>query len=176
MKKLLYLTLAVASLASCSTVKYSEKVEGREIAQQCTFAPMTDSIRHLMKLGLVSVRPITGGNYEVCDSIYVIPASWSQAWNEEAHSGGLIKFFSGAAITASTIGTYAVITAQGATEYTTLALPFTGVMLGGYLMAEPFEWSKWNADREIRKADYLYGYLRYPAYRSTFWSRPAQSY
>jgi hypothetical protein len=174
-KTILYLFLAGILLASCSTVKYTNKIEGRSISQQCYFSTFNDSIAELYHFGYVTLTPVHDSIYEVCDSIYILQPSWSQvrAYDRQHHTSW--EFWAGTGTLGSTIGSYAVLTSIGigAAEFT--LVPLIGIYIGGSLIGGSSEWYRANGEREIRKADYDF-YIMFDDIQAKFWNSPAQAY
>lgn len=172
-KNLFYLLLFTLLLASCGTVKYTQKIEGREVSQQCHFTPMTDELAQAMSKGEVHARLVHAGIYEVCDSIYILYPNWNQSWHYMKDNGYLYMFYGGNAVMGSTIGTYAVLTSNATiTDMQSVLLPVGGILIGGALVGMSAEWAR-SMDREILKSNYINYYEKDKSYRASFWKSSA---
>lgn len=175
-KTLLCLIAGAIFLASCSTVKYTNKIEGRTISQQGHFVPISDSLTSLLNSGWVSAVNVHDGVYEVFDSVYILSPRWSQvrAYDRQNHS--CVEFWAGTGILSSTIGSYVILTSIGigAAEFT--LVPMAGIYIGGSLIGGSSEWYRANGAREILKTDYVNNYSKSDSAKAKFWYTTVVSY
>lgn len=177
MKKIiLCLFVSAILLASCGTVKYTNKIESRTISQQCHFSPLTDSLRDLYRNGYISINEVHEGIFQIWDSVYVIQPCWSQVHHYDRLHNTSWEFWVGSSIMGSTVGSFALLTSLGigAPEFT--LVPMAGIYIGGSLIGGSSEWYRANGDRDILKTDYVNSYSKSDSAKANFWYTTVVSY
>jgi len=175
MKRFLLFLLPIILLVSCGA-RYSNAINGREIAQQCNDRTLTDSVQSLGAQGFASVSSIPGGTVEVCDSVYVVSRTWKQAWSYENANGYTVFFWLGILVLVGGIGVFIYLSSKGGFSAALVFIPCVAILVGGALIGNSADWAKWNSSRQIKKIDYVQTYSQSDAAKDAFWAAPAQTY
>lgn len=164
--------ILLSLLASCNTKDYHNKITGRYISTQYRTTPMNDSIRDVIKRGLIHVDSSHAGNPLYYDSLFRVAFTQYQNW-QSGHKGFL---FSGITVFLVFVLIFIVVTSKYGKKTSQLLWLVPAFFLGGPLIGAFYYYSP---EKEISKRDYVYYTTKDNGSLEEWWTngfKPAPTY
>lgn len=149
LKKVIPVLILISLLTSCNTKDYHNKITGRYISTQYRTMPMNDSIRDVIKRGLIYVDSSHAGNPLYYDSLYKVAFTYYQSW-QSGQKGFLIA---GVIVFVVFFLVFAIQTSRG-----TKGLAQLGWLVAAFLIGCPLigAFYYYSPEKEIPKRDFIY--------------------